>query len=204
MLDRCVYSLTGGVKRAHLVASYSGALLKEFYTTDGAGMLICRDMYEGVRPANIGDIRSIMEIIRPLEEEGILVPRTYEQLVDELSYCFVMTRDSSVLALGMLKAFTTTHAEVSCLAVHPHFRREGRGEVLLAYLERRALLMGLTHLFVLSTRTMQWFEERGFVLSDPADLPSNRQYNKERGSKVYIKILGSQRDVEAEELLWNI
>jgi hypothetical protein len=25
-----------------------------------------------------------------------------------------------------------------------------------------------------------------------------------RGSKVYIKQLGSQRDVDAEELLWNV
>lgn len=32
-----------------------------------------------------------------------------------------------------------------------------------AYLERQALEMGITHLFLLSTRTMQWFEERGFV-----------------------------------------
>ena len=79
-----------------------------------------------------------------------------------------------------------THAEVCCLAVHPSYRREGRGETLLAYLERRALLMGITHVFVLSTRTMQWFEERGFVLSDPSLLPPTRSYNAARGSKVHI------------------
>lgn len=44
----------------------------------------------------------------------------------------------------------------------------------------------------------------GFVLSDPSLLPSTREYNKMRGSKVYIKQLGSQRDVDAEELLWNV
>jgi hypothetical protein len=44
----------------------------------------------------------------------------------------------------------------------------------------------------------------GFILSDPSLLPPTRLYNKERGSKVYIKTLGSQRDVDAEELLWNI
>ena len=44
----------------------------------------------------------------------------------------------------------------------------------------------------------------GFVLSDPSLLPSTRQYNKSRGSKVYIKVLRSQRDVDAEELLWNV
>lgn len=44
----------------------------------------------------------------------------------------------------------------------------------------------------------------GFVLSDPSLLPSTREYNKIRGSKVYIKQLGSQRDIDAEELLWNV
>ena len=90
------------------------------------------------------------------------------------------------------------------MAVHPSYRREGRGETLLAFLERRALLMGITHVFVLSTRTMQWFEERGFVLSDPSRLPPTRSSNAARGSKVYIKQLGSQRDVDAEELMWGV
>ena len=80
----------------------------------------------------------------------------------------------------------------------------GRGETLLAYLERRALLMGVTHIFLLSTRTMQWFDERGFKISDPSVLPPTRAYNTKRASKVYIKVLGTQRDVEVEELLWGI
>ena len=50
--------------------------------------------------------------------------------------------------------------------------------------------MGITHVFVLSTRTMQWFEERGFYISDPSVLPPTRFYNSSRGSKVYIKQLG--------------
>ena len=54
-----------------------------------------------------------------------------------------------------------TYGEVSMVAVHPSYQKQGRGETLLAYLERRALLLGITQLFVLSTRTMQWFEERG-------------------------------------------
>jgi amino-acid N-acetyltransferase len=74
---------------------------------------------------------------------------------------------------------------------------------LLAYLERQALLKGVTNVFILSTRTMQWFEERGFVPCDPSKLPPSRHYDASRGSKVYMKVLTSQRDVDAEELLWN-
>ena len=203
-LARCVHALLGGVKRAHLISPVSGGLLKELFTRDGAGILVSRDVYEGIRQAQAKDVRAVQEIITPLEEEGILVPRSRDQLEKDMQDCFLVTREDTVLACGMLKRYSETHAEVCCLAVHPRYRKEGRGETLLAYLERRALLMGITDLFVLSTRTMQWFEERGFVLSDPELLPSTRNYNKSRGSKVYTKKLGSQRDVDAEELLWNV
>lgn len=179
-------------------------LLKELYTRDGAGILISRDVYEGIRQAQASDVRAVQDLISPLVQEGILVHRSRDQLEKDMQRCYVLTRDGTMLACAMLKQYDGTHGEVSCLAVHPGYRREGRGETLLAYLERRALLLGLSHVFVLSTRTMLWFEERGFVLSDPSLLPPTRAYNATRGSKVYIKQLGSQRDVDAEELLWNI
>jgi amino-acid N-acetyltransferase len=50
---RSVYSLNEGVKRAHLVPPSRGSLLKELYTRDGAGLLISRDIYEGVRQAQV-------------------------------------------------------------------------------------------------------------------------------------------------------
>ena len=59
------------------------------------------------------------------------------------------------MALGMLKLYGAHDAEICCLAVHPSYRGKGRGETLLMYLERVALAMGLSRVFVLSTRTMQ-------------------------------------------------
>lgn len=204
LVDKCVFALTKGVKRAHLIPPTRGTLLKELYTRDGAGTLISRDVYEGIRQAEAADVRSVEEIIRPLEEEGILVHRSRDQLEQDMADCFVLIRDSAVLACGMLKVYSASHAEICCLAVHPANRKAGRGETLLAYLERRALLLGMTHVFILSTRTMQWFEERGFKPSDPALLPASRKYDSARGSKVYIKELGSQRDIDQEEVLWNL
>eukprot|EP01041_Mallomonas_annulata_P009200 gene9200-19071_t len=188
VLSRCVYALQGGVNRAHLIPPTRGSLLKELYTHDGSGLLISRDVYESA------DIRDLEDIIRPLEKE----------LLKELPDCYVLTRDATTLACGMLKKYSDTQGEIACLAVHPTRRRAGRGETMLAYLERRALLLGLTQLFILSTRTMQWFEERGFESSDPSLLPASRDYDPKRGAKVYIKQLGSQRDVDAEEVLWDV
>jgi hypothetical protein len=43
-------------------------------------------------------------------------------------------------------------AEIGCLAVHPTYRKGGRGDAMLAYLERLAINSNLTTVFVLSTR----------------------------------------------------
>lgn len=154
--------------------------------------------------AGPSDVRDVEEIIRPLELDGILVPRDRDRLEMDMPHCYLMTRDNTTLACGMVKKFGDKHAEISCMAVRPSYRREGRGETLLAYLERTAFNMGAEYVFVLSTRTMQWFEERGYILAEPALLPPSRKYNATRGSKVYMKKLGSQRHLDAEELLWNV
>lgn len=206
LVARCVHALSGGTRRAHLIPAQKGALLQELYTPDGyivGGTLISKDVYDGIRPAQASDLRAIEEIIAPLVQQGILVHRSRDQLEQDLPDCHVVTRDGSVVALGMLKLFGDC-AEVCCLAVHPSYRRSGRGETLLAYLERRAILLGIKTVFVLSTRTMQWFEERGFVMAGEEKLPTTRMYDKSRGSKVYIKELRSLRDVDVEEDLWNV
>ena len=38
------------------------------------------DMYEGTRSANPNDVVSIEELLRPLEENGVLVHRSREQV----------------------------------------------------------------------------------------------------------------------------
>jgi amino-acid N-acetyltransferase len=46
-------------------------------------------------------------------------------------------------------------------------------------------------LFVLTTHTAHWFQERGFVNGELQDLPVKKQqlYNYQRNSKVFIKNL---------------
>jgi amino-acid N-acetyltransferase len=58
-------------------------------------------------------------------------------------------------------------------------------------LEREARQQGIKRIFVLTTRTAHWFQERGFISADLASLPIARQtlYNYQRRSKVFIKEL---------------
>lgn len=49
------------------------------------------DVYEGTRDAKVEDLAGIRHIIKPLEESGILVRRTDEEviaLLSSTSYCF--------------------------------------------------------------------------------------------------------------------
>ena len=63
-----------GVERCHCVSYQSDtALLQELFTRDGAGTLIAKDHKEEISTATIDDVVGILELIQPLEEEGVLV-----------------------------------------------------------------------------------------------------------------------------------
>ena len=65
------------------------------------------------------------------------------------------------------------------------------GNRLLNTLVSEAKNQGIKQLFVLTTRTAQWFEERGFKAANIDDLPQQKKelYNYQRNSKVFIKML---------------
>ena len=155
-------ALEKGVKRAHILAPENGALVQELYTRDGCGTLISRDIYEGIRRANVNDVSGIYDLIDPLVKMGTLVERPKSKLEKEILSYYVYTRDDLVVATGQLKRFEGGFAEIGCLVVSRDYRRGGRGDAMLGYLERLALQCGATKVFVLSTQTMEWFVERGF------------------------------------------
>ncbi|HEY9199848.1 MAG TPA: amino-acid N-acetyltransferase, partial [Gammaproteobacteria bacterium] len=182
-----------GVRRAHLVArAIDGALLQELFTRDGVGTLITTDVYEGLRTAGIDDVGGILELIEPLEAEGMLVRRSRERLEMEIDHFQVVERDGMIIACAALYPYPDEAVgELACLAVHPDYRGEGRGDNLLAALEHRAQAKGVRRLFVLTTHTAHWFRERGFAPASVDDLPVKRRglYNYQRKSKVFIKTL---------------
>ncbi|MEK8018633.1 MAG: amino-acid N-acetyltransferase [Candidatus Parabeggiatoa sp.] len=188
-----VKACQNGVERVHLVSRHiEGALLLELFTRDGIGTLISTDPYEHIRLATIDDVGGLLELIEPLEEAGVLVRRSREKLEMEINYFTVQERDGMIIACAALYPFLEEGmAELACLAVHSHYRSANRGDALLSFLERKALENGITQIFVLTTRTAHWFQERGFVATDLDSLPVSRQalYNYQRNAKVFIKRL---------------
>ena len=182
-----------GVRRVHLIdRRRDGALLRELFTRDGIGTLITSEPFEAVRPASIDDVAGILELLRPLEESGVLVRRSRERLETEIERFFLMERDGLVIACAALYCYPRDGmAELACVAVHPDYRNRGRGDLLLERLAGLARTRHIQRLFVLTTQTAHWFLERGFRPAGLADLPMEKQalYNLRRNSKVFIKIL---------------
>lgn len=194
LLRSALVACQGGVTRVHLLGiEPPGTLLRELYTRDGCGLMLYTDMnYDVVRSATIDDIGGVMELVRPMEEAGILVPRSREQLELQISHFDVMIRDGSVIACASTFPFAENFmAELYCVAVKPDYRRAGRAATLLARAEDNARKAGIRQLFVLTTHTPHWFIEHGFRRGRIEDLPMQKQniYNYQRNSIVLIKHL---------------
>lgn len=193
LLASALRAVSGGVTRTHLISyQEDGALLRELFSRDGSGTLLTDTSYEQLRAASIDDVGGILELIEPLEKDGILVRRSREHLEAEIDHFCVIERDGMIIGCAALYPYAEgSMGELACVAVHQDYRLGQRGDALLAFIERQSALLGLTQLFVLTTRTAHWFQERGFVESQVDALPQPKQslYNLQRRSKVFIKPL---------------
>ncbi|GAB6047889.1 amino-acid N-acetyltransferase [Methyloparacoccus murrellii] len=193
-IEAATRACTQGVARAHYLNwRVDGALLMELFTRDGVGTLISQAPFETMRPARVGDVPGILDLIVPLERQGVLVTRSRERLESGIGDYLVIERDGTVIGCAALHAHPEAGmGELACLVLHPDYRRGERGTRLLAHIETLATRSGLRRLFVLTTQTAHWFRERGFEPAGVGDLPPSRQgaYNRQRNSKVLIKTLG--------------
>ena len=193
-LRGAVKACRSGVRRCHLISyQENGALLQELFSRDGIGTQIVMESAEQIRRATINDIGGILELISPLEQQGILVRRSREQLEMEIDKFTIIQRDNTTIACAALYPFPEEKiGEMACVAVHPDYRSSSRGEVLLERIAAQAKQSGLSKLFVLTTRSIHWFQERGFTPVDIDLLPESKKqlYNYQRKSKVLMADLG--------------
>ncbi|KAL0919674.1 hypothetical protein M5K25_011787 [Dendrobium thyrsiflorum] len=163
-----------------------------------SSQIILSDVYEGTRTAGVEDVLGIQQLLQPLEESGTLLRRTNEELLKilESGSFVVVERDGSIIACAALFPFFKEKCgEIAAIAVSPECRGNGQGDRLLDYVEKKASSLGLEKLFLLTTRTADWFVRRGFRACSFESIPEERRknINLSRGSKYYMKYL--QNDV---------
>ncbi len=192
-LKAAIQSCHAGIERVHLINRHiDGALLLELFSRDGVGTLISSSPFEELRPASLKDIGGILELIKPLEQQGILAKRSREKIEMEITDYIVIERDGLIIGCTALHSNLDEHyGTIACMAVHPDYRSCSRGNRLLDYVYTKAHALNLTTLYVLSTQTMHWFIDRGFLATELNKLPEplKHHYNPARNSKILFKML---------------
>lgn len=182
--------------RVHLIDRHvDGGLPLELFSRSGVGTLVSREPFERIRPATVEDIGGIFNLLQPLEAEGVLIRRSREHLELEIDHYRVLDADGLIIGTAALHLFAGgSVAEIAGLALHQDFRGSGRGHLLLEHMEQLASRRGARRVFVLTTRTAQWFKEREYREATLDELPGEKreQYQVDRNSKIFVKPLSPE------------
>jgi amino-acid N-acetyltransferase len=192
-LQHCVKACRGGVERSHILPfTADGALLLEVFTHDGIGTMVVDEKLESLREATSDDVGGILQLIEPFERDGTLVRRERTEIERDVGNYTVIEHDGVIFGCAALYPYPeAATGEMAALTVSPQVQSQGDGERILKRVEQRARAMGLSSIFVLTTRTMHWFLKRGFQQVDADWLPEarKRKYNWDRRSQVLVKKL---------------
>ena len=143
-----------------------------------------------IATATIDDVAGILELIQPLEEEGVLVKRSRELLEMEIGCFTILKKEEVIIACAALYPYPEAKTgEVACVVIDPDYRKGNRGERIINAVESEAKKLGLTSLFLLTTVSGHWFREQGFIETPLDKLPEGKKqmYNFQRNSKVFMK-----------------
>jgi amino-acid N-acetyltransferase len=181
------------VERVHLVDGRDeGAVLRELFSNLGVGTMIYADEYESIRPFNVDDAAEVMRLMEPLMARGILLRRTADEVLEKRDDYVVYDVDGSVHACGALHDWGEGQGEIAAIATDPAYADLGLGRRIVRYLIDRAGKRGFRRVFVLTTKTHDWFELLGFREANVDSLPERkkRHYDEKRRSKVFALELG--------------
>lgn len=84
-----------------------------------------------IRKAIQDDLPAIEALIERFVEDGILLPRTYQELEDLLGNCFVAEIDGHMVGCAALDIYNRKLAEIRSLAVDPIAQGNGVGKLLV-------------------------------------------------------------------------
>jgi amino-acid N-acetyltransferase len=197
MLAHSVTACRAGVERVHFLdGGAEGVVLREVFSTLGSGTMVHADPFENIRSMREDDIPEVLRIMEPLIQQGNLLRRSDSDLQGAVADYAVFETDGTIRGCGALHRFDSVGApawgEIAALAVDESYKHLGVGHRMVAYLTESARKAGLAGVFVLTTRTSDWFLSLGFSPATVQDLPEARRasYDGERKSRIYKRELG--------------
>jgi amino-acid N-acetyltransferase len=137
--------------------------------------------------------------MQPLIKEGILIKRTEDDLMALQADFVVYSIDGVVHACAALHDYGEGQAEIAGIATDPTYSHLSMGRKILLYLVEKAAKTGMTRVFALTTRTVDWFEQLGFVEATLESLPARKRdsYNHARKSRIFALELRDRKPIKS-------
>ena len=124
-----------------------------------------------IRPAKVGDVPTINELIRTFADRKLMIRRSLGELYESIREFFVaVDDDGTVVGCAALHVFWEDLAELKCLAVSESMQGRGVGRMLVDACWQAAQEMDLDTVFTL-TYVPEFFEKCGYRQIDKAELP---------------------------------
>ncbi|RUL89193.1 N-acetyltransferase [Tautonia sociabilis] len=124
-----------------------------------------------IRPAKVGDVPTISELIRTFAERKLMIRRSLGELYESIrEFVVAVDDDGSVVGCAALHVFWEDLAELKCLAVAESMQGRGVGKLLVDACWDAAREMDLDTVFTL-TYVPGFFEKCGYRQIDKAELP---------------------------------
>lgn len=123
-----------------------------------------------VRPAAIGDVPYMHDLIESHSRQGNLLPRPMSELYRHLRDFFVIDVGGEIAAIAALEIFTEELGEVRSLVVSQNHERQGLGSLIVRQVIAEARRIGLRRLMAL-TYVPGFFHRLGFSTVSIDTLP---------------------------------
>ena len=124
-----------------------------------------------VRRATRADASWILELVSPYAAQGLMLPRTLEQIASRIDNYVVATDAAGrVLACAALEEYSPSLAEVSSVAVAPSEHGKGLGTQVVLGVERLAIARDIDEVFALSL-TDNFFLSLGYKATTVSRYP---------------------------------
>lgn len=139
--------------------------LSSTMTLDEVGGAVWR-----IRPAEVGDVPRIKELIDPNVLKGVMLPKTLSELYESVRDFQVGVEGDRVIAVGALHVLWEDLAEIRSLAVDVECQGRGVGKAVTRALLEEAERLRVGRVFALTYAT-RFFTSLGFRLLDKNLLP---------------------------------
>jgi len=124
-----------------------------------------------IRPARVGDVPAIQELIRTFADRKLMIRRSPGELYESIREFFVaVDEDGRIVGCSALHVFWEDLAELKCLAVSEGVQGKGVGRMLVEACWASAAELEIKTVFTL-TYVANFFEKCGFHQVDKAELP---------------------------------